>query len=1640
MTKGKRAGGRATEAGMSFQATVGTWFAAQLVADMPLGSLFGLSADVRPKELQFETGDALDDITLRLTDGGAIYVQCKTRLSLGKNTNSPLGKTIFQLVKFLVQIRSANKSTSAHISNIAVLAISENAPRSLDSLEKACRHFDRGGEWLDVLSQVADDQRKALNKFEVHAKKAWESETGSKINNGDLVELARLLCIKRFGENETSRDWREASNLIGSRLFGREEDGASAMQTLLKTVRQLIQSGATADRAGLIRALRIAGHIDNRSPRFDEDITAIKKYTKDECERLKRHYRLPVGEGIPINRECLPALNEAINSGSLLVIGEPGAGKTGALVALAEQFVTQKMPFVFLSVDRLSRFTKLSDFKEELSLKNDLLDVLASWPGSDPGVIIIDALDASRGGASEDIISALIGLAVTKLGDRWSVIASIRTFDLMNGRKFREVMYGVPPNSNYAEPSLRQVRHFRIPRLTSMELDSLASISPKLNGLVDTAPPKLKDLLRNIFNLSLAAELIQSGVSSESIQTLTTQSELIDRYEDERLTSQPLKIAAAATISAMLEYRRLVVPQISVTNNEIDKLLQTGVLTKAGDLIAFSHHVLFDHIAGRFYLAWSDPQKLESQMAGDSMIGLLIGPAVRFAIERVWQNDVIGRPSSWKLLVGVVNSQNVDPVVVSIALRTLAERVESSEDIGELYKIINNAEDKKIGPVLSRLARFVSMSISERRSISAPAAVAWARLALQAASQKSKILSDGARFLLWALSERPEIQDTAFDSAFGLAARKLLELAWSLDPDFPLLTANAIRFVTKSYQSDIAASRSLLEQIFQEPRFTEHAHEEAPWLAEGIRNIIQHDPEFSAFIYATLFGREAPQDGTTWLGSHRSQILSLTSNRKQDYEHARWHLTQSLKFFLQTSPKAGTEAVVNAVIKDSDSYKGHEISEILTAGKPLIIIDDWLSVREWRDRDHTIGDTKDNILAIFVEFLQSCSPDDFVSVVKTVLEIHAGAGVWARILGIAAERVGIVDDLLWPIIVKPEFICIRGLARDAIICLAAIYSTRTVAERTSFENLALSSELFDQEEEKKWWHSLLERFLSLADENALATEEMKNLRLELQNKDQLQGNPPLMSFTTRWGSAENVTELLLKRSGVNIDQDPDKTIWEKRSVLEDVLKAIEKEATPEDLAKIWSGVKAVLQAISDANNVKPHEEMLHSSWGTISNAIERIVSSDLYDPNDKKQPDILAVLEVIETLSSSPYPEGGDNNSNDASSDMMAWGNWDVRVYAASSLIHLAPRFADQYPKIIDQLQHHLSDPVPTVRLKVAQAVNALWNINRERMWQLMELIAENEQSYGVLGFFISGPLMRISHADPTRCENFLSIILRRLGEKTLDEKRTRDTVREAAGNLIAHLYVRENNPNAWAWIELWGKDLVQGDFYFWTMLGALRSVFFFGYHDEKENADLAERGRAQAILNLVVASASTTIRTAKELLQNEQVSEVKKKEMEQLYRAGDHLLDQSCNQLYFGSGAFRSNTNDDARLMDIAGKKQFLADYRAVLDQIGQNGSARTVHHLIDLYTYLVDASPDTIFDQIAGILTGPAVEMNYQFESLGADALVALIRRYLADYRAIFDDSKRRKQLIDVLELFSSVGWPDALKLLYELPDLLR
>jgi hypothetical protein len=411
-------------------------------------------------------------------------------------------------------------------------------------------------------------------------------------------------------------------------------------------------------------------------------------------------------------------IRTAAEVNSLLVIGEPGAGKTGVLVELVQQRLHEGLPTILLSVDDLTGVATADALRVALGLEHSLSDTLAAWPGVERCVLVIDALDASRGGHAEGVFASLIEAGQRDLSGRWSVIASIRTFDLKNSKRLRSAFAGTPPVASHADAGASGMRHFRVPPLSDEELADLAGREPRLGALIGSAPATFKGLLQNIFNLSLAAELLDNGMTGMRLGSITTQSELIERYEDERLVSGEMQAAVANSVRVMVERRRLILRRVDVAHPALDLVLASGMMVANGDRVAFAHHVLFDHAAGRYFLDWNDPTQLKAQLSVGGGIGLMLGPSLRYAIEHIWREDTAGHPSIWNLVTDISTADEMDSVVSSIALRSITERVANPGDIEALCSLLRqNANAEKIGATLSRIARFASMGLTWGRSI-----------------------------------------------------------------------------------------------------------------------------------------------------------------------------------------------------------------------------------------------------------------------------------------------------------------------------------------------------------------------------------------------------------------------------------------------------------------------------------------------------------------------------------------------------------------------------------------------------------------------------------------------------------------------------------------------------------------------------------------------------------------------------------------------------------------------------------------------------------------------------------------------------------------------------------------------------------
>jgi hypothetical protein len=1622
------AGGRATYAGTNFQTGVSAWFAAHLLSKDAIGSRFGQDGKAVPQRLQFETGRNLDDIEVQLSDGSLISVQCKTSLTLSAGPQSPFSTVVAQLIN----LHKTTTTTGERASGI--LAVSPSAPGSLDDLNRACRMFDAGATWEEVTARANAGERAALEVLREHAMRAWPTSPNASSSETALAELARLLHVVRFDVNPGGADWREASKALQTGLYGSAKVGESALVQLQFIAQDLIRKGVPSDRDGWLRSLRKVGFEDRHAPGFDSDIAQLVKWTQSELGRLKRHASL--ANGSQIFRECIPDLGDSVKDGSLLVVGDPGAGKTGTLVMLARELQSKRAPMVFLSVDDLAAVTDSAALSNALGIGNDFLEVLGAWPGTASGVLIIDALDASRGGASEAVFARTIERVIGELGERWSVVASIRTFDLRHGKRLRALMQGTPPSELHVEKDLDDVRHFAIQQLTDTELVLVGESNRDLGRLISAAPPAIRQLLRNVFNLSLAAELVHKGLAPEAIQAVTSQSQLISRYEDERLPTHRLKRAVAQVVAEMARQERLVVRQDRIANDALEDVIASGVLVSVPqDRLSFAHHVLFDHAVGRFYLDLDEAAALTAQVAGQPAIGLLLGPGLRFALMDRWESGATGKSEAWLLATGLASHKEMDPVLGSIALRTVIENVCAPADVQQLIDLLRNERHRKeTGQVLSRASRFFRVGLPTSGSVHEQVVLAWTAVASTAAGTGATEHIDGSRILLLTLMDCGDFEQPEFLKIFGSAARSLLSTVWS--KDLFGLSSSAIRFVTRAFESDPKASRKLLEQAISDPHFSKHATQEAPWLAEGVPYMVHSDPDFVERIYATLFGRESPQEGATWLGGGPSRIMPLRSTHEQDYKHARWQLEEALPTFLRAAPEHGTRAVSSCAIGQSIGERSGQtqVTRVSVPGASFVIADDSYSLEEWRDEDSGahLG-SKGRILKVFTDFLRTCSDEDFQQCAQAALTATVSSSVLSRLFGIATERPGITDELLWPVATFEAVLINPRVNRDAITFIASAMPRRCDEQRAAFEQMLLERIHSTDDDATDHWKYRAQRFLSLVEPDQLLSPELARYQAELKDRGELTGNEAYVrSSVGRYFGDDDVVEALLRRHGVDTKSGSDMEIMLHVRPLERHLKAVTEPIDADGIATTWGYMEAVISSIDDQALGSIKDETLHAAWGYVSNGAARIAEAEAFSPTTAVRPALGALLALLDRLAESPFPAAPSGDS----SGMMGWGNWDVRVYAAQSHMALSRRNWDV--GFEPRLRRALLDPAPTVRHQVSCALNTLWEIARPTMWELMEFVAENETHAGVLAFFVAGPIRRIAGADPVRCAQLVTKILPIVEIELTREEKHRGELAEAVASVAAHLWLGRGDATAKQWIDQWIANLEAFRPLLVHLISQLRGPLFFKWSGKVEVDHAAEiQARSRDLLAAIVDSELAALQVAKSILKQDGNSDAGI----ELYRKAAQQLEHAVNQLYFGSGAAAAaHDNAGGVLSDRGEKQEFIAEYGAVLQEIGDTGISSIVYHLVELYEFLADASPELVFDRIAVMLLGPAAVDGFQFESLAETALVRLVQTYLADYRSVFAKHARREQLVKVLELFSTAGAPEALRLLYELPDLLR
>lgn len=386
------------------------------------------------------------------------------------------------------------------------------------------------------------------------------------------------------------------------------------------------------------------------------------------------------------------------------------------------------------------------------------------------------------------------------------------------------------------------------------------------------------------------------------------------------------------------------------------------------------------------------------------------------------------------------------------------------------------------------------------------------------------------------------------------------------------------------------------------------------------------------------------------------------------------------------------------------------------------------------------------------------------------------------------------------------------------------------------------------------------------------------------------------------------------------------------------------------------------------------------------------------------------------------------------------WGGWDVRVDAAQAWMCLAEHYASSHQLIVDRLDAVLEDPVPAVRLQAAQNLAIIGNTAPERMWAMAERIARLETNADVLASCLNS-MRYYCHAAPERCEIMLVVAATRWAEGHIDSNSGINELCEQLGNWTAQLFVGQARDQVREWLALWATDPLRFNNLLTAFVGALRAALFGRYEPTPTAEASSMNDRAQHAIELILSSASRISANAYATATLDTASEVDKQQAIEQFRAAESVVLHTINQFYFGSGALGENHIEDGPgLRDANSMARFHADYSGVLEMLANSRDPGALHHVIELYEFLIPGNPSAVFVALHAILVGRGEQQGYHYESLAIGVIVGIVRRYLADYRSIFEDEHHRNNLVAILDLFADAGWPEALQLLYDLPDLLR
>lgn len=1567
MTARSDAGGSAGAGGFDYQHRVAAWLAVTALAGTAAPAARGLWTG-SVQRIACETGEPVDDCRVDTSDGITLVLQAKRTIGMSILVTSEMAKTAAQFVQQHLLPDHAHERLVLVTSSEASGTVRIDLAQALDRLRGEPVEKDVTALGLNA-AKVA-----AHNKFVEHVSRQWEQQQGAAPSAAELRAFLACCYVWTLDVESGGQAEREALGLLRMTVLGDAAQAESAWSVLLGACAQMAILHSGADVTQLQEKLSSATIARATTKDFTADVELLTKFTKQALDELGHGLTtIPTPhDPVAIERSMTTGLDARSQDKSFLVVGEPGAGKTVVLHGLTREVAAQGRPLVFIQVSSLAA-ESIGELRTELGLQHSFVDVLAQWSPGSTGLLIIDALDAARADASAGLWRTIIDNVSRQL-PRWRVVASIRTWDLQRSSRLRTLFPGDP---------------VLVEDLTNDEVKQVSDAFPALRSLLNHASEQ-QQLMLNTFNLRLAAELLMEGSAASDLRGIDSRLDLLDRYWQARVTDGAGGTAREALLvrlcAATLRERRLAVPAQTVLKSDIaaatvlDSLLSRSVLSRAPASggnpargpIQFAHHVLFDYAVGTVYFdSFSDG--LTECLRADPDLLLFARPSIDVYLQMAWKQGTVPFCTLALELMAPPSPSMTAPAIADVVVRNCS----NASELEPLLADVPNST-VELRRLLGAVAVVVSIKIKEG-SLANPSV--WADVA-ERLSRTPEHAGSALGVLVTDLASHRAILTAESLQQCGLAARRLLEHIWTQSP--APWARLAIPAVIQTATSDLRTTETLLRRALESPQLQERGYNDLVALTDEVEQLTGLVPALVEDLYVTALSHEEESSEATQMGS--GVVLTLLSNRRQDFDAAKYPLVRYFPELLQTDPRRALSILTRLSTLGRPQPAEHQM---VLSGRAVTIEEDGS-----HRTDFGTSYADDDPAALFgalQDFASNAAVAQTHALVEALTVASRAAVVWRRVLLAAPHNPALADAFFSDPATIVTKLLIPELAGPASTLTGALHPTLGAAEAARLEAAVLALKPVSADDGSQDWDRENRRYRMFL--NALSAEHLTDRSLAHDHQPwaaAIDGDNDLA-----WADPD--------QTPVAASSDPADTAVQALS--DEVRRFTDTYLNGAPTSEVITSSVTTVTALETA--------LIQARSAAVRNEAENLLAkaAEIWTRTAQAPPAALdQARSILLSLRTSPRPEATDQNANYG--PFIPQG---PRTEAARGLGQLC-RLPDHYiPEMGQAILELAADPVGQIRHSVARTALYVARSAPDTAWKLLELLARQESDDAVLSATVEAAGLGMS--DQHRGIQLLAQVAARV-----IPSESRESAASTCATVAALAWVYDAIPEARTLLDQM-IDRWIGQSTWSSSLHTLRS------RGTLTHSDPALRKRT---LELMHELAEPALRSAQEAIKRADLLTGSEKGR---FKAELQLLDGIAFQLFSGRGAIDREgippTSDQVRLVDEADP---------VIQILAQVPAARVTHHVVEIYEYVTDHRPQKALLAIRDIIKQAGTQDGYTMDPMGLGTCVKFVERILADHRSILHTPENLTALREICDAFIDAGWPQAHQLVFGIEQIFR